>query len=292
MKKQILALLFLLSFPCLGIFAQKTAKVCGEYTYYAPENVTLEQAKQTALQRAKIEALAEKFGTIISQNNATVVKNENEKSNISFLSLSESDVKGEWIETTQEPEYKIFYEKDMLVVGVSVCGKAREIVGAGIDFSAKVLRNGTENRFENDNFKNGDDIFLLFLSPTDGYLAVYLIDDSQTAYCLLPYMNDPSGKVKIKSGKEYVFFSEKHADRSEATTVTEYTLTCNKSIEQNYLYVIFSPNEFTKANDSKAEGGMVLPRELTYEDFQKWLVKNRNRDKDMKVEVKNLTIKK
>jgi hypothetical protein len=40
------------------------------------------------------------------------------------------------------------------------------------------------------------------------------------------------------------------------------------------------------------ENGVILPRELPYEDFQKWLVKNRIRDKNMKMEVKGLTIKK
>ncbi|MDR3266208.1 MAG: DUF4384 domain-containing protein [Tannerella sp.] len=273
-------------------------KICGEYTYHAPENVTPEQAKQTALDRAKLAALAEKFGTVVSQNNATVVKNENEQSDISFLSLGGSEVKGEWLEDSKEPKYSITYEQEMLVVNVSVCGKAREITGVGIDFSAKILRNGTEAKHESDNFKNGDDLFLLFKSPATGYLAVYLIDESQTAFCLLPYMNDHSGKVKIEGGKEYIFFSEKHAEPSDITIVNEYTMTCKKSVEQNFICVIFSPNEFIKANDSKAPSlvekagkEVVLPRELSYEEFQTWLTKNKSRDKDLKVEYKVVTIK-
>ena len=277
-----------------SVVAQKTEKVCGEYTYYAPENVTPEQAKQTALERAKLDALAEKFGTTIAQNNATVVNNENGKSDVQFLSLGSSEVKGEWIETTKEPEYQISYEKDMLVVKVSVCGKAREIVGVEIDFTAKILRNGTEARYESEEFKNGDDLYLLFQSPVDGYLAIYLLDDTQTAYCLLPYRNDPTGKVHIKAGKDYVFFSEKHANRNEKQIVTEYMLTCKNTMEQNRLHIIFSPNEFTKANDneSQSESQFTLPRELSFTDFQRWLAKNKQRDKDMKMEIKGLTIKK
>jgi hypothetical protein len=106
-------------------------------------------------------------------------------------------------------------------------------------------------------------------------------------------MNEPSGKVKIKSGKEQVFFSQKQVGRSEAALVDEYTMTCEKSVEQNYIYVIFSPNEFTKANDRKAEEGeLVLPRELSFEEFQKWLAKNRTKDKNMKVVEKGVTINK
>ena len=282
----ILLLLFSTNLP-----AQKTEKICGEYTYIAPENVNVEQARQIALDRAKIEALAEKFGTTVSQNNATIVENTNGASDVRFLSFGGSEVKGEWIETTKEPQYDVSYKEGVgTIVKVSVCGKAREIAGAGIDFTAKVLKNGTEAKFESENFRDGDSIYLLFRSPSDGYLAIYLIDESQTAYCLLPYMNASSGNVRIKSGKEYVFFSERQADHTESAIVNEYVLTTGKSAEQNFLYVIFSPNEFTKANDTKE--GEALPRELRYSDFQQWLSKNRTRDKDMKVEVKGLTITK
>lgn len=35
-------------------FAQKVKNVCGEYTFYAPENVSLSEAKRIALERAKL----------------------------------------------------------------------------------------------------------------------------------------------------------------------------------------------------------------------------------------------
>lgn len=289
LKRFTCIILLLLFFTNLS--AQKTEKICGEYTYIAPENVSLEQAKQTALERAKLEALAEKFGTTVSQSNATVVENKDGASDVRFLSFGGSEVKGEWIETTKEPEYNISYEQGLLVVKVSTCGKAREIVGAGIDYTAKVLKNGTEAKFESESFRDGDAIYLLFRSPTDGYLTVYLVDETQTAYCLLPYMNAPSGNTFIKSGKEHIFFSEQHADRSELPIVNEYVLTTEKSAEQNFLYVIFSPNEFTKAND-KTGREEALPRELSFADFQQWMAKNRTRDKDMKVEIKGLTVTK
>ena len=281
--------IILLVFFYTNLSAQKTEQICGEYTYVAPENVSLEQAKQTALDRAKIEALAEKFGTIVSQSNATVVENTNGISNTRFLSLGGSEVKGEWIETTKEPKYNISYEQEMLVVKVSVCGKVREIAGSKIDFTAKVLKNGTEAKFESDNFRDGDAIYLLFRSPVDGYLAVYLVDESKTVYCLLPYMNAPSGNARIKSGTEYIFFSEKKANPSEIAIVNEYVLMTEKSVEQNFLYIVFSPNEFTKANDKSNDE--TLPRELSLTDFQQWLAKKRTHDKNMELEVKALTIK-
>lgn len=242
------------------------------------------------LEQAKLAALAEEFGTTVSQWNSTIVKNENGKSDISFLSLGGSEVKGEWLEDIKIEYEEPYFEQGMLILSVSVCGKAREIKRADIDFTAKVLKQ-TGDKYESADFHHGDDIFISFRSPVAGYLAVYLVDDSETVYCLLPYMNDQTGKVNIKGGKDYIFFSEKHADPAEKSIVTEYTLTCEKSIEQNYIYIIFSPNEFTKANDNTARNN-ILPRELSFEEFQKWLAKNRQRDKDMKVDIRALTIKK
>ena len=86
-------------------FAQKVQKVTATYTYYAPENVTLEEAKHTALDRAKISAIADAFGTLVTQNNSTVITNQNGESDNRFFSLGGSEVKGEWVETIKEPVY-------------------------------------------------------------------------------------------------------------------------------------------------------------------------------------------
>ena len=124
-------------------FAQKVKNVCGEYTFYAPENVSLSEAKRIALERAKLQALADEFGTVISQVNTSVVKDDNGKADSHFFSLSGTEVKGEWIEDKGEPKYTYDTDKEngTLVVTCSICGKAREIISAQIEFMAKVLRN-------------------------------------------------------------------------------------------------------------------------------------------------------
>ena len=285
------AFFIFITFFITNLSAQKTVKVCGEYTCRAPENVSLEQAKKTVLEQAKLAALAEEFGSTVSQWNSSIIKNENGKSDISFFSLGGSEVNGEWIEDLNIKYGDPYYDKEMLVISVSVCGKAREITKANIDFSAKVL-NDAEKKYETDNFNDGQNIYLAFRSPVNGYLAVYLVDEDETAFCLLPYSKDPTGKVPVKAGQEYIFFSPKHANPTEKQFVEDgYTLSCDsKSIETNFLYIIFSPNEFIKAND--IQKNKKLPRELSFEDFRKWLAKNKQRDKDMQEEVKSLTIRK
>lgn len=284
--KHILLLLSVLF--TIHVFSQKMKTVEGEYTYHAPENVTLEEAKRIALDRAKIQALADAFGTIVSQTNATYVQNRNGSSDIDFLSVGGSEVKGEWIETVGEPQYDISYEQGMLVVKVSVKGKVREIVSAQIDIKAKVLRNGTEDKFESDEFRDGDDLYLSFVSPVSGYLAVYLVDAEQKAYCLLPYRSQTDGIYKVEANRRYVFFNIKEAPPQERQFVDEYVMTCSRSSEYNQIYVIFSPQPFAKAADN--DSAETLPRELRFDNFQEWLVKCRRIDTGMQIVSNNILI--
>lgn len=287
--RRFICILFIM---CIGIvsFAQKTEKVEETYTYRCTDEIPIVQAKRTALERAQLEAIANTFGTQISQHNSTRVTNSNGTSDVDFLSLSSSDVQGEWIETIGEPHYDISYEQDMLVVTCKVKGIIREIVSAAIDIKAKVLRNGTEDRFESSEFRSGDDMYLSFQSPVDGYLAVYLIDNNGDAFCLLPYRNQTDGIYKVKSNTPYIFFSEKKAPQSERTIVDEYTLTCDDNMESNQIYVIFSPNPFVKANDT--DMGESLPREIGRADFQKWLAKVRRKDQNANIYLRQIMITK
>ncbi len=275
---------------CLTISAQKLRTVEAEYTYYAPENVTLEQAKQTALERARIQALADIFGTIVSQYNTTRVENSNEMSSVDFNLIGTSEVKGEWIETIGEPQYNIRYKNDMLVITCNVKGKAQEIVSAPIDLHVNVLRNGIEDKFENDQFHNGDDLYLSFQSPKNGFLAIYLVDADQQAFCLLPYKGQTSGIYPIEANRHYLFFNTKTATQEERLIVDEYAMTCERSTEYNHIYIIFSPNSFAKAVDTLTSNN--LPRQLSFNDFNKWLVKQRKYDKQMNVRMIPISITK
>ena len=284
-------LLFIMLSMCVNnIFSQKIERVHGEYTYYVPENISLDEGKRTALERAKIQALSDAFGTIVSQSNSTIVKSDNGKSDVDFLSLGGSDVKGEWIETIGEPKFNIFYDKGMLVVNVSVEGKARAITTSGIDLDVKVLRNGTDIKYESDEFHDGDDLYLYFKSPVNGYLAAYLLDEStQEVFCLLPYRSSGEPAYKITHDKPYIFVSAEK-DKESQCEVDEYTMTCEKAIEQNTLYIIFSPNLFAKANTENGNNG--LPRLLELNEFRKWLGKCKTKDTLLQERIFQITIKK
>lgn len=68
--------------------------VAGEYTYAAPQNVTLREAKDYALQRAKIKALADEFGTTVSMTNSSFAKETSSESIDKFVQVAEYEVNG------------------------------------------------------------------------------------------------------------------------------------------------------------------------------------------------------
>lgn len=284
-------LLFILfQFIAVSLWAQKLQTISAEYTYHVPENMTLEEAKRVALDRAKIQALAEAFGTIVSQTNTTLVENRNGESDVDFFSIGGSEVKGEWIETIGEPVYDIHYEQAMLVIKVGVKGRAREILSAKVNVRAHILRNATDDKYESDTFYDGDDLYLSFVSPVSGYLAVYLLDAEKQAYCLLPYRGQTEGIYKVEANRRYLFFHTDEAPAAERSFVDEYVMTCSQKLEQNLLYIIFSPRSFIKASDSQTD--TALPRDLAYDDFQQWLAACRKHDTEMQLIRKTIIIRK
>lgn len=276
--------------------AQRVVQVSGEYVYVQPENETLTHARATAVQKAKVQALADEFGTLIEQTNFTNTKS----GNVSFVSMGMSEVRGEWLGDTKEPEFTYaMNDLGLRVITVRVWGKAREIISSGIDIETKILKNSVDNRLESLEFEEGDVFYVSFTSPVDGYLAIYMMDEGENSMRLLPYTNSHDISYKIQADKKYTFFSRKHLNSGDdSNVVDEYVLLAGKPVEYNRIYIIFSPNEFvhpkdTSAGTINANGvNMKLPRMLGFNDMQEWLVKNRTRDRQMQVVRKEIVIRK
>ena len=290
------ALIAILSCISLTLCAQ-TRKISGTYIYYADPSMSIKEAKAAAIENAKVQALAKEFGTLIVQSTLSQEQQKQGRESSYFTQLSTSEVKGEWIEDTKEPEAVITatLPDDVMVIEATVHGKARPISNEAVDFETLVLRNGTEKRFADTNFKDGDDMYLYFKTPANGYVAVYLIDESQTAYCLLPYANDPNGQQPVVHGKEYVFFSPEHTYDMPRNIIDQVYMTCDdENVEYNQLYVIYSPNAFTKAVDAdkQANQGRLLPHQLPLKDFSRWLGKLGTRDKQMNRKIIRIAVRK
>lgn len=284
-------ILVLLLLVCIEVAAQKTKTVTATYTYYAPETMSLEEAKRTALDRAKIKAIADEFGMIVTQNTSTSVSNKNGETDTHFFSVGSSDVKGEWIETVQDPKYEISYSDGFLIISVEIKGKIREITRTDISIDARILRNGIELRNENDSFLSGDDLYLYFKSPISGFLLVYLVDYStNNVYCLLPYSNSGEVSQEIEMDRPYIFF---HQESTEyPTLIDEYVMTCSNSnkIEYNEVVVIFSPQKLIKGNSEQIDTN--LPRQIQISEFEKWKSQILRNSEEIQHIIKPITIKK
>ncbi len=283
----------------------------GQVQWY-PERESLTQARERALELAKINALQNAFGTVITQGNVIYIENKRTgqrvETNSTFKMIGNTAVKGEIIETIKE-DYKETTRKERVnrkkrkitFITCKLKVKAKELTETDIEMesyplnSVKILKPVTD-------FKQGDNLFLYFRAPVNGYLNVFL-DDNKHAQCLLPYRNMPAGleeAMPIKANKEYVFFSdydEHNYFDDDFFAEDTYQLVAADKKELNELYVIFSKEKLNKPilnnADSEIEVDMEnyeLPRVMNTDDFKKWLVKIKQIRNDIKVKTFYISI--
>ena len=279
---------------CLVSLAGDIKHISITYEYISDNpNETPEQAERTAIQMAQQKALEEHFGLDVVGITSTMQRNRQEGQKVSsssdVFSMRETSVRGEWIETTSQKVLEKTFEKGFWHVRVYIEGRARNHSTDKPEIQYAFINNAHDKQ-NRDQYYDGDDIFLRFTSPVSGALCIYLVDTEQNAYCLLPYQSNAVGYQPIEANKDYLFFSEMVDPNAD-----EYTLNTMQSSEQNALYVIFSPNTFTKAVDKQAGTNWreeQLPRFLRYEDLMKWLARNQTRDENMVVRREVVTIRK
>lgn len=291
LRKTIIALA--LAVTATAAMAQRTATVEGVYRYLVEKNEPQNVAEAKAIEFAMVEALSKEFGTIINSTNYT----ESDGSKTSFKHVGLNEVKGEWIQDVMKPEInrEIDPSTGLMTITARVKFKAREITNEAPPVEAHILRNGTTFRHEDDKFYSGDQVYLYFKAPVDGYLVVYEQGEGDYVYRLLPYSQSDLQSYKIEAEKEYVFFSTdpRHINKGENDRkIDEMIMGTDKFVEWDRFCVIFSPNEFVKASDEA--GGeksgeklgtdffkVILPNKLKKENFHKWLGRCRTRDKKM-----------
>lgn len=289
---------FLLSFfiivsCCVYAQQDKPAKklrvetVMATYTYKAPEDMPPVRARSIAIQRAQTQAIADVFGTVVSETNIISSKTNSGHTSKDYVSIGESDVRGEWIETIGDTTWHNKVEGNEIVYQVALKGRIREINTAAIDTNVELLFNGTDpkkNKVRNFTFFDGDAAYIYFQSPVNGYLTVFIVDDNpeQTVQRLLPYPKQTEGAYVIEANKEYILFSRDDEEEHLKPFVRRCLMRSRDDHDVNQLYVIFSPNQFAHSADLGA--GENLPRQLSFDNFQKWLGKSRRRDQDMTVQ--------
>lgn len=283
-----LVLLFLFNIM-IGITARgaDVVSVSGLATYYDDGTHSRVECERLAAEQARIDALAKKFGTIVSQDILQADRIVGNREQNDFLALSATEVKGEWIADEGKPEYEYSRDaKENLIVTCRIKGKAKEISNEAAAFDALVLRNGTRKANADNRFRDGDDMFLYFNTPVNGFLSVFLEDEEGKVYLLLPYPKDTRTRVAVKKDTEYIFFSPDHVGDQIGADVEEVYLTGSDHTEYNRVFVVFSPEYFSRPVMDASQGLPVMKSE----EFNKWLIKSRRNDSRMNVKSMNLQI--
>ena len=264
------------------IHAQRVATVCGEYRYTVPGEIPLNHAKQIAIDKARNEAIANEFGQVVSQSTNTTIHSSGTQSSVQSDSYASTESKAIWLSDTKEPEVSIAYENDVMVITASVCGKARELKTAEVELRMQVVSNGIET----ERFKNNEKVAIHFKSPVNGYVSIFFRDDNAgMIYCMMPYENEDGTAREVKSNKEYIYLSTEdpiYPYQEETILVTD------KTVEFDTFILVFSKKDFSMPS---SEAGEFVP-ELSIEDFQKWLRKNRINDETMQTIEKSIQIHK
>ena len=268
-------------------------KIHITYDYVSDNpNETPDAAKQTALARAKQQALEENFGLDISSVKSMVQKSKSGDGEVSsstqVMNLSDISVRGEWVETISEKVLEQKFENGFWHIRVYVEGRARKHMSDKAEIQY-VLLNDTSDRHMRDTYYDGDMIYLRFLAPVDGALCVYLVDENNDVMCLLPYEGSTQGFQPVKADKKYLFFDV----NPNQFDFLGYQLGTTGGIIQNTIYIIFSPNKITKAADKASDKnwrGERVPRYLSYTDFKKWLERNQTLDEQLVVRREVITI--
>lgn len=275
--------------------AQKIVQAAGKSQVRMENNMTTEDVYSLAEQQAKINAIEKEFGTYVEQQTDMTLAEGRTSYNI----IGTTKVKGDWIKTISinfsedlRLETGVYGKQNVKYITCNIKGKVRKSAPkANIDFE---ILNCPDVACRTSDFVDGEQLYIYFQSPVDGYLSIY-VDEGDITYRLLPYVlmsDDFQSGVFVESDTEYLFFDEKY-NAYKSSVVDEIVMFTTKNVEYNTIYIVFAEEKFVKPILEKKEeiDGRILPKSLSSEEFQSWLSENRAvlesfQDKKVKINIK------
>jgi len=266
------------------------------------ENLSREETRDLALEQAKHNAMEAIFGTYVSKDAYIDVED-----GISQVTVKGgSELKGEWLKTTKlefgEETRRIsdeFGKRNQIWITCDLVGKVREIIEPPVEYRFLTL-NCLDKRCQTTDFQNGESFYMLFKSPVDGYLSIYLADEDH-AYRILPYQEMPATylhNIPVESDREYLFFASgsqyDYFEESPYFLVDEIYLDTEKDVEFYKLYVLFSQKPFDKPileDEVEIEDEYVTPKTLTRRNFDVWVQDNRIFNTDFFYKTRNVRVR-
>lgn len=273
----------------LDAFAGKSRSkhVEAEYTYTVPSHQSDDDARLTAIQRARTQAIIEAFGgEEISQINSTLINAGGDTGDaVSFQSHMQSKVRGVWVCDTKEPKFR--YAQDpvtgMRVITVTVCGEAYPLNRRKFPCKVEPMRLANNKLSATDRFISGDVLVINFQAPSDGYCAVYLVDENNCVTRALPNQHG-AGSLRVVADRQYQLLHPElsPADGGCQGLYDNYEFYTEGKQVINWLCIAFSSKELQRPPDSVAEGvtgeGTMTPSGTDLNTFNRWAVESEDYD--------------
>lgn len=281
MKQIVFGILF--AFCCsMTVFAVADEKVYGKMTYVGDRKLSIEENEQNCIEQARINALADKFGTTIRDLTKDEYFGDGGNSSNSFQHLTAASVKGRWLRDTKDPVLHMYFDSEnQFIIECEVWGEAREIKAAGIDLKWNICAGTPSEGSISEVFNHKQRLYIPFRSPIDGYVNVYLIDENDVVNCLLPYREDRDGVFDVQGGSDYMFFDRENLPSKYPH---HYIMTTTSPSSRNKLVMVFSKNRFSKCNVNR--GDKVHLDDIPLNDFNKWIMNCQAQDDDFIVQEK------
>ncbi|NJK86584.1 MAG: hypothetical protein HC906_12065 [Bacteroidales bacterium] len=262
--------------------------------------ISKKQYEEEAYQMAVNNAIDKYFGSSVMSNYEHLSSTEMQGRSVS----SQTDFRNNYLSSypngiwVMDKSRKCYEEQDARKnwwMTCKVTGIAREIESAKVQFLAETLY-GTDPKInKSESFNAGESGYVFFKSAEPGYLIIFY-DDMKTVQRCLPYNAMNETALKIEANKEYIFFSQQHADyMADKTQVDEIEYFTDVPIDYNQYYLVFSPEPFKGYllnSPENMENGYSTFRSMEREKFHKWLQENRIRNKDLQVKIIGVSIKK
>jgi hypothetical protein len=294
MRKQLILLAISFVFP-ICLCAQKTKTECVKEILRIETNISVDEAQKRVLQRARINAIIQAFGEVVIQGNSTFIRNVDNgsqvKSETVFNMIADTYVNGDWIRDIDVPVYRRYQENNQDWIEVSVCCEIRELSKRGVDFKVSTL-SCPDLKCKTDVFNNGQDFYLLFQSPVDGFLTVYLEVPNDAVYRLLPYSTDKTSTcIQVKGDEEYIFFDGVKDDLPAQLADEELFLDLAKPNiqEQNAVVVIFS-KDYLEDKPILNRTNTQTTGNASIDEFERWVLKAQKKHKSFEVSKKYIVI--
>lgn len=306
LRRTLLLLLACLS-SCLVLLAQhtKTADVHGVATVYVSGDMTINEAEIKAVNEARRNALAEKYGTNVGAVTHDFIYSDDNGEHGRFQKHDVTELRGKWLNDTKAPKIEKGFDQSVgqMWVKAEVWGRASSLRNDEVDYEVQLLANGSTDNLATTSFTEGDRLRIAFRTPSAGYLAIYVLDKiSQEALLLVPNSEECNGKpLQVKANKPYLFLD---------TDDSKMFMYCSQpQVEYDTFYVLYSPEAFSLPSNRDVETKKLTPEQIAnlpklkdseYQwleyvpesDFIRWIVARQNRDKRFQTKEINITIRK